>query len=53
MLYHYVGESIERVLREETADFPFPPASNRAAWQTVRDSIDSADYNQIMPRQRH
>lgn len=50
MLLQYDPINVERILREETAPPPFPPAADRDAWEEVREHAGPEHYAAIIER---
>jgi len=48
MLSQYDPVNVDIILREETPPPPFPPAADRAAWQTIKEAIGAARYSAII-----
>src|SRR5690554_6607166 len=48
MLSQYDPVNIDIILRAESPPPPFPPATDRAAWQAVRDAIGEDRYATIL-----
>ena len=50
MLTQYNATDIEMILRDENPPPLFPPASDRGAWNTVRESIGEEAVAHLMQR---
>lgn len=48
MLSHYDPVMVDYALREETAPPPFPPASDRSAWNAIRDAIGAEQVGAVL-----
>jgi hypothetical protein len=50
MLGRHDPASIERALNETSPPLPFPPASDRTAWEGVREAVGEEQFSELFIR---